>query len=449
MKTTIWTTYHRDELVEEYGLAEDATHRLFATHHTPEGENVNFLNPCWSELTTMFYVWKNQIKSDVVGFEHYRRRLHVRRTPKRGECQVFTTMRFGHSVADQYVRCHLREDMDKAVAILNKRFGRDNMYSLYLRHSLTLIPNCCFLMRWPDFMDLCAWLFPILDEFAKAVGCERDVERWRARYVQAFGKDKATYQMRAPGFLAERLISAWIWCHLKFYTDRDVALVNYNTPELADAAIRSLNAHTPGCSITVWENSDERPLECDIENVKIIDNTRGQLVDFARMLQGRDLVPGDRSNYGSSKHSASIDALCDVLPGGFLLMDSDVLIRRDVGALWRSDVAAVGEVHRNPPGSVANIPRLLPVLCYLNVPMLRDGGIRYHNPERMWALTHQEPARWYDTGAWLLEEIQAKGIPLQRIMLSDYALHYDHGSWKTKTSDTPAHWLRLHRTFFE
>ena len=148
MKTTIWTTYHRDELVEEYGLAEDATHRLFATNHTPEGENVNFLNPCWSELTTMFYVWKNQIKSDVVGFEHYRRRLHVRRTPKRGECQVFTTMRFGHSVAEQYVRCHLREDMDKAVAILNKRFGRDNMYSLYLRHSLTLIPNCCFQHRF-------------------------------------------------------------------------------------------------------------------------------------------------------------------------------------------------------------------------------------------------------------------------------------------------------------
>ena len=61
----IWVTYHKDELVAKYGLKEDDTHKLFASHKEIDGKNINSLNTVYSEMVTMWYVWKNATaKSD-------------------------------------------------------------------------------------------------------------------------------------------------------------------------------------------------------------------------------------------------------------------------------------------------------------------------------------------------------------------------------------------------
>lgn len=66
---TIWITYHDDKQVKEYGLEEDETFRLFKGNDlTVGGENINHLNRFYSELTTFYWVWKNQVRSKVVGF---------------------------------------------------------------------------------------------------------------------------------------------------------------------------------------------------------------------------------------------------------------------------------------------------------------------------------------------------------------------------------------------
>lgn len=219
---TIWQTYHNDALLAEYNLKEDEHHRLFAVHKDAPLENINYLNPCWSELTTMWYVWHNRLASPIVGFAHYRRPLNPVRLPQKGECMIYKQLRLrtGETVRSQYYRCHNFADFDLMVSLVNRRYGEDNPYVKHLLTSTRMIINCCFLMRWQDFMGLGDFLFPLLDDFAEATGCGRDVALWREKARRNFpdaDDQTVAYQMRLPGFLAERLISAYITTHLNYY----------------------------------------------------------------------------------------------------------------------------------------------------------------------------------------------------------------------------------------
>jgi hypothetical protein len=219
---TIWQTYHNDALLAEYNLKEDEHHRLFAVHKDAPLENINYMNPCWSELTTMWYVWHNRLASPIVGFAHYRRPLTIAALPQKGQCMIYKQirLRLGETVRDQYARCHNVRDFDLMLQLVNKRYGEGNAYAKHMLTSTRMIINCCFLMRWQDFMGLGDFLFPLLDDFAEATGCGRDVELWREKACRDFpeaDEQEVAYQMRLPGFLAERLISAYITTHLNYY----------------------------------------------------------------------------------------------------------------------------------------------------------------------------------------------------------------------------------------
>ncbi len=60
---TIWLTYHNDKQIQEFGLKETDTIRLFKSNDVSiAGDNINHLNRFYSELTTMYYVWKNRME---------------------------------------------------------------------------------------------------------------------------------------------------------------------------------------------------------------------------------------------------------------------------------------------------------------------------------------------------------------------------------------------------
>lgn len=226
-----------------------------------------------------------------------------------------------------------------------------------------------------------------------------------------------------------------------------VAIVHYNTPKLTTRCILSLFKHTPGCRVVVMDNSDKLPFASTLPDVEVIDNTGGQVVDFREMLaQYPDREDGcrNRSGYGSAKHTRSVDVLTDILTDGFILMDSDVLIRRDVTPLADRDMAAVGDIWK---GGCGIPPRLRPFLCWINVPVLREHGIRYFNGEKMWALSHRSPDNRYDTGAWLYEACLEQQLPVRHIDHKDYCLHFGHGSWKQKKSWRQ--WTDEHRQLWD
>lgn len=448
----LWVTYHDDSQISEYGLKEDATHRLFASHKDAEGVNINHMNPVYSEMVTMYYVWKNNLRSRFVGFEHYRRHLDVKRLPAKGECQVYHINNFlFESVYGQYSRFHNAKDMDMMLKAVDNRYGKGNKYTKNIREGHFLVANCTFLMRWQDFVKMCEFLFPLLDDFSALCGISNtNVEEWRKKAVRDFGaNNRIEYQTRILSFLAERLISAWILTELSPYLEgRNVAIVHYNTPKLLEATIRSLMKNSPGSHVYVFDNSDKRPFKKKVPNVEVIDNTKGKYVDFERELaQYPDKDAGDvtKSNYGSAKHAMSVDCLMELIPEGFILMDSDVLVKKGLERFYNDEVACMGMEEKRPG---VPISLLTPYLCWLNVPMLRKSGIHYFNGEKMWALTRKAPNCYYDTGAWLLEEVRRHGLRISLCEIWSYVDHLGHGSWM-RDENVIDSWLKEHSQLWE
>ena len=440
----IYVSYHDDELVRKHGLHEDAHHVLYATHKDIDGKNINYMNPVYSEMVTMWYVWKNNKKSEYVGFEHYRRHLTVTRLPKKGECLIYRALTFDTTLYEQYAKCHNGKDMDLMISVLEKRYGKSNKYVAHIKNGHLLVANCCFLMKWADFKAMCKYLFPLLEDFAAMCGIScTDLKGWRKKAEKDFFGIRTTYQMRVLSFLAERLISAWICTHMNWWNGINVAIVHYNTPELTEAAIKSLNKCTPGCRVTVFDNSDENPFVNTFQNVSVIDNTKGQVVDFDEMLSHypeRQDDDRNKSNFGSAKHTRSVDALMDLLPDGFILMDSDVLVSKDIRNMLSVDAAVAGTYQLKE-----GVGLVQPFLCWINVPILKASGVRYFNGDKMWALSNKYPNNRYDTGAWLFEELKTKGLYWRQMNIWQYIIHLGHGSWRDKNIRK---WLNEHKNLY-
>jgi len=227
-----------------------------------------------------------------------------------------------------------------------------------------------------------------------------------------------------------------------------VCIVHFNTPKLTECAIRSLRKHTPGeLEIIVFDNSDKRPF-LPMEGVEILDNTKGQLIDFDRWLATfTDKEPSPGNNYGSAKHCYTVQWLIDHRKRPFILMDSDVLISRDITPFWDRSCGWVGEVGENVKRRFGyDIKKLHPFLCFINVPMVRNAGILYCNPSYMWNLTHIAPNHRYDTGAWFLQEAKRVGLPFKELALKDYLLHLRHASWRDKE---PMKWIEEHKDLWQ
>jgi len=218
---------------------------------------------------------------------------------------------------------------------------------------------------------------------------------------------------------------------------REVAIVHFNTPELTEACVWSLRKHGgQDYHVTIFDNSDRLPFTAKMENVDVIDNTNGQIIDFDAELAKFDKAEsGSINNYGSARHMMSIQKLWDILPDGFLLLDSDVLIKADVDFMFQEDQCAVGHLQDPQPGNRFNIPRLVPIVCYINVPLCKECGLTYFDPERAWMIHSprmDDRNNWYDTGASFFEDIHNHkgGAHGKRIDIRPLMEHYKKGSWQ-------------------
>ena len=212
---TMWLTYHDDAQLQQYNLTEDETVRLFKGNDmTVEGEHINYLNSFYSEMTTMYWVWKNYHKSIYVGFCHYRRRFTHMMELDKNECQVMEVINFPFSVFQHYKNAHNYNDYYDMIDVQNDKYGKGNPYTEYLLHSKVFIPFCSFIMKWEDFESLCSFLFSILLELDRRQRLEMSVDKYWEKAERDFRYDDKKYQARAMSFLAERLISCYIVCHM-------------------------------------------------------------------------------------------------------------------------------------------------------------------------------------------------------------------------------------------
>ena len=233
---------------------------------------------------------------------------------------------------------------------------------------------------------------------------------------------------------------------------RKVCIVHYNTPEITQAAIWSLRKHGgEDYEVLVFDNSDERPFTAKMKGVTVFDNTKGQIIDFEKELEkypDRDDRIGCAKgcSYGSDKHMMSIQKLWELLPDGFVLMDSDVLIKENIDWMFWEGECCCGYIST---ASAKHIPRLMPMLLWINVPMCKAAGARFFDPDRSWALHDglDNPKNFWDTGAAFLDDIkrlkpQCHGKAISRERILHTIVHLKMGSWKQNDPTLHERWLK-------
>ena len=251
---------------------------------------------------------------------------------------------------------------------------------------------------------------------------------------------------------------------------KTIAIVHFNTPELTEACILSIRKQGIDWPIVVFDNSREvtwpagegmpertieaHPFTRRMKGVKVIDNTKGQVIDFESTLAAfpnKTQAHAAVNGWGSDVHMMTVDKLFDLLPDGFILVESDVLVKTDIRQMWREEYSFAAYVQKHQLGNKFGRGRILPMLCYLNVPKFKAEGVRYFDPERSWMLHKGEynPANWYDTGASLLEDVLAHRPRLKglHVDIRPMVVHLGGGSYRTLKGQ--AEWLNKHRDLWE
>ena len=247
---------------------------------------------------------------------------------------------------------------------------------------------------------------------------------------------------------------------------KTIAIIHFNTPELTEAAILSLRKHGGGdYRVIVFDNSatltlpdgkviHSRPFTAKMDGVEVIDNTRGQVIDFDKFLaEYPDRNPSvgiyQSSVWGSAKHIVTVQKLWELLPEGFVLMESDIMIKKPIDEFFREEYSFVGFVQKHQKGNPFDVPRIMPMLCWMNVPMLTREGAKYFDPDRCWGLKadRNDRGNWMDTGACLLDEVLKKRPRLKglHVDIRLFVEHYGGGSWKQDNLNAQMAWINNHR----
>ncbi|WP_455844820.1 DUF4422 domain-containing protein [Pantoea agglomerans] len=81
-KVRIYTSHHKpsaflsSNIIKPIHVGKANSYNDICCDGDNSGENISYKNPFYCELTAQYWVWKNDISSDYIGFMHYRRHLN-------------------------------------------------------------------------------------------------------------------------------------------------------------------------------------------------------------------------------------------------------------------------------------------------------------------------------------------------------------------------------------
>lgn len=169
------------------------------------GDHISDLNPYYSELTGLYWVWKNVQNLEYVGTCHYRRYLVNSQEKVFTETEyrellknydIITTKRveLNNSYYYGFSQVHHQKDLDLAAYVIQKLYPKDYPLFEKLVHENESYFGNIFVTSKKLYDQYCAWLFPIFFEMQK----EMDVSSYD------------DYHKRVFGFISEFLQLVWI-----------------------------------------------------------------------------------------------------------------------------------------------------------------------------------------------------------------------------------------------
>ena len=197
-----------------YSLLKVGSADFSAEFTDATGDNIASLNPFYSELTALYWIWKNyRCDPDaIVGMVHYRRFFgypsvtSVFRKEIISSNEIYAQMAdadmlvpqgryFKYGLYGQYAKSHMLSDLDACLAYLKDQHWLSDVLEQRFKAEKTGAICNMLVTRKILFDEYCSWLFSIL---------------FAVEPTLHLG-DREPYQRRGMGFLSERLFNLWLW----------------------------------------------------------------------------------------------------------------------------------------------------------------------------------------------------------------------------------------------
>lgn len=172
------------------------------------GDSISELNPCFCELTGMYWLWKNYHESDYIGICHYRRYLinengsvftepQLEKLLKEYDMVTTRLLTLTCSYYHGFSENHHLKDLITTKEVLKEKYPEYTPTFDTLVHGPHTYFGNIFITSKENFDSYCNWLFDILFEVQKRT----DFTGYN------------DYHKRLFGFLSEFLQTVWIQFH--------------------------------------------------------------------------------------------------------------------------------------------------------------------------------------------------------------------------------------------
>lgn len=190
-------------------LPLDNIREKFLIDEKHEGDNIDFLNPWYCELTGLYYLWKH-VDDDIVGLEHYRTYFwsDTENRPMNEE-EIKENLKHGDIIVSGYSypiswgvkATRLEQELNSCVKGVLPQFleeleKHDKGFADYFRNFLTgqrLYACNCFIGPKKILNDWAEFIFSLLIDF---------------EHVSKIGP--GTNTLRREGFFTEFMFGAWL-----------------------------------------------------------------------------------------------------------------------------------------------------------------------------------------------------------------------------------------------
>lgn len=168
------------------------------------GDNISGKNQYYSELTGMYWVWKNFKESDIVGICHYRRFLvnsagklfterEIEDILSQHDLITTKTLTMRYPYYDGFSKNHNLKDLDVAIEIIKEMYPEYYDTLLKMIHKTETWFGNIMICKKTLYDEYCRWLFPIFFQMEKRINVE----------------DYDDYHKRVFGFISEFLLYVW------------------------------------------------------------------------------------------------------------------------------------------------------------------------------------------------------------------------------------------------
>lgn len=217
-KYITWKCFDKISQIDNYKLFNsNIIQTYFSDNLLQSGKHFNHLNNFLSEAVCILYPYMNNLKTDVIGFQHYKRYFHSDiiyqnyNLYEDNTVQIFTKGNINNYVRACIHNWHLSQEMiDDFLSFVHTKFDDKYIYAnVFYKKEI-------FVCNWKTYCEIAQIILEYIEFINKKYELEYDYIKWykhiQIKYLRECKNDdpfKSHYK-RIYSLLIELIISIWI-----------------------------------------------------------------------------------------------------------------------------------------------------------------------------------------------------------------------------------------------